>query len=63
MGTTSTQLIVSRLTVENRASAFAVPDMAIASRQVLYESPVHFTPLLDESHVDGSAIREIVQEE
>ena len=63
MGTTSTQLIVSRLTVENRASAFAVPDMAIASRQVLYESPVHFTPLLDESHVDEDRLRRLVQSE
>lgn len=63
VGTTSTQLVVSRLTVENRASSFAVPDMDITERRVLYKSPVHFTPLLDESHVDGGAIREIVQEE
>lgn len=63
VGTTSTQLVVSRLTVENRASSFAVPDMDITERMVLYKSPVYFTPLLDESHVDGTAIREIVQEE
>ena len=63
VGTTSTQLVVSRLTVENRASSFAVPDMDITERKVLYKSPVYFTPLLDESHVDGGAIREIVKEE
>ena len=63
VGTTSTQLVVSRLTVENRASSFAVPDMDITERAVLYKSPVYFTPLVDESHVDGAAIREIVQEE
>lgn len=63
VGTTSTQLVVSRLTVENRASSFAVPDMDITERRVLYKSPVYFTPLLDESHVDGAAIREIVQTE
>ena len=63
VGTTSTQLVVSRLTVENRASSFAVPDMDITERAVLYKSPVYFTPLLDESHVDGAAIREIVQAE
>ena len=63
VGTTSTQLVVSRLTVENRASSFAVPDMDITERTVLYKSPVYFTPLLDESHVDGAAIREIVQAE
>ncbi|MDO5546023.1 MAG: ethanolamine ammonia-lyase reactivating factor EutA [Eubacteriales bacterium] len=63
VGTTSTQLVVSRLTVENRASSFAVPDMDITERDVLYKSPVYFTPLLDESHVDGAAIRAIVEEE
>ena len=40
VGTTSTQLVVSRLTVENRASSFAVPDMDITERRVLYKSPV-----------------------
>lgn len=63
VGTTSTQLVVSRLTVENRASSFAVPDLDITERNVLYKSPVYFTPLLDERRVDGAGIREIVQAE
>ena len=63
VGTTSTQLVVSRLTVGNRASSFAVPDMDLTERTVLYKSPVYFTPLLGENLVDGSAIREIVQKE
>lgn len=63
VGTTSTQMVVSELTVENRASNFAVPDMQIADRRILYRSPVHFTPLLDESHMDGAALRAIVEEE
>lgn len=63
VGTTSTQLIVSRLTVANRASSFAVPEMEIAQRQVLYRSPVHFTPLLEGNLVDGDKIRAIVEQE
>ena len=63
VGTTSTQMVVSRLKVENRASVFAVPELAITQREILYESPVYFTPLLDESHVNGEKIREIVEEE
>jgi ethanolamine utilization protein EutA len=63
VGTTSTQLIVSELTIENKASAFTVPDMTIAQRRILYKSPVHFTPLLSESLVDGQAIRRIVTAE
>ena len=60
VGTTTTQLIVSELTIENKASAFTVPEMAIADRKILYKSPIHFTPLLDDAHVDGDAIRQIV---
>ena len=63
VGTTSTQMVVSRLKVENRASIFAVPELAITQREILYESPVYFTPLLDESHVNREKIREIVEEE
>jgi ethanolamine utilization protein EutA len=63
VGTTSTQLVVSELVIENRASAFTVPDMTIAQRKILYKSPVHFTPLLDETFVDGQAIRRIVTAE
>lgn len=63
VGTTTTQLIVSKLKVENRASSFAVPEMEISQRQVLYRSPVHFTPLLGQSLVDGAGVRSIVQQE
>ena len=63
VGTTTTQLIVSKLKAENRASGFAVPQMEITGRQVLYRGPVRFTPLQDEAHVDGTALRRIVEEE
>lgn len=63
VGTTTTQMILSRLTVENRASSFAVPEMAITDRQILYRSPVHFTPLHSEQLVDGDGIRKLVTAE
>ena len=63
VGTSTTQLVVSRLRVENKASAFSVPEMEIAGRQVLYQSPVHFTPLLGEQRVDGDRIRDLIDAE
>ena len=63
VGTTSTQMILSELEIENRAGSFAVPEMAIEGRRILYKSPVHFTPLLDESRVDADKLREIVDRE
>ena len=63
VGTTSTQMILSELKVENRSSGFSVPEMEIAERKILYKSDIHFTPLRDESHVDGKGLRQLVEEE
>ena len=63
VGTTSTQLIFSKLEVENKAGSFSVPEMAIAHREVLYKSPIHFTPLLSGDLVDAATLRRIIDEE
>jgi ethanolamine utilization protein EutA len=63
VGTTSTQLIFSKLDVENKAGNFSVPEMAIAHRTILYNSDIHFTPLLTGDLVDAAALRQIIQSE
>ena len=63
VGTTSTQMILSKLTAENRASGFAVPKMEITEREILYRSPVHFTPLASRNLVDGAALRRLIEKE
>ena len=63
VGTTTTSLIVSELTVENRASPFSVPNMEITGRRILYKSPVHFTPLVRDELVDGEGLKAIVRQE
>ena len=63
VGTTTTQLIVSCLQIENRASSFSVPEMQITRREIQYKSPVHFTPLLDIHRIDGDGVRRILLEE
>ena len=63
VGTTTTQFVVSRLKVENKASSFSVPEMEISRREILYRSPIHFTPLLGQDLVDGEGIRKIVSGE
>ena len=63
VGTTSSQLVVSKLKVENRAGAFSVPEMEIAQRQIVYKSPVYFTPLLGQDRVNGGELRSIVERE
>ena len=63
VGTTSTQMVVSQLQVQNRSSGFTVPEMVIAQRQIRYRSPVYFTPLLGEKLVDGEGVRQLLLQE
>lgn len=63
VGSTTTQLIVSRLHIANRASSFAVPQMEITRREILYKSPVSFTPLQGQDLVDGARLRALVDGE
>lgn len=63
VGTTTTQMIVSRITVENKAGSFTVPELAISGREILYKSPVYFTPLVENERVDGERLRKIVAAE
>ena len=63
IGTSTTQLVISRLTLENRAGPFSVPRIAIGEKEVLYRSAIHFTPLLSETAIDAEGVRAIVAEE
>ena len=63
IGTSTTQLVISRLTLENRAGPFSVPRIAIGEKEVLYRSAIHFTPLLSETAIDAEGVRAIVSEE
>lgn len=60
IGTSTTQLVFSRLTLVNRANPFSVPRVSIDHREVLYRSAIHFTPLRSETLIDAQGVREIV---
>lgn len=63
IGTSTTQLIFSKLIVENTASSFSVPRISIVDKEVVYRSHVYFTPLVSNTEIDGSKIRDIVENE
>lgn len=63
LGTSTTQLIFSRLTVENVAAGYTVPRMVITQKEVLYKSEIYFTPLLSPHRIDFKKIRSIVEKE
>jgi len=63
IGTSTTQLIFSQLTIENRASSYTVPRIDIVDKQVIYRSKIHFTPLRSPTEIDAEAVKKIIREE
>ncbi len=63
IGTTTTQIIFSQLSLVNVARAGQIPRIDIRARKVLYESPIVFTPLLDAVTVDAERLSQIVRRE
>ena len=63
VGTSTTQLVFSRLIIENRASAYTVPRIQIAEKLVDYRSGIYDTPLLSPTEIDTRALKAIVSRE
>lgn len=63
IGTSTTQVVFSRFTLDDTAGFFAAPSIRILEKQVVYKSKIYFTPLLRETQIDGAAVRAIVAAE
>jgi ethanolamine utilization protein EutA len=63
LGTTTTQVIFSRLKVENTASATSIPRLQIVGKEIIHRGGIHFTPLLSRSVIDTEAVRRLVESE
>lgn len=63
IGTSTTQLVFSRITMENAAGYFSVPRVDIVNKEVVYKSRVYLTPLTTPVLIDGEAVRDIVARE
>ena len=63
IGTTTTQLVISRLTIKNIAPGSAVPRMEIIDKEILHRSDIYFTPLKDHDVIDAVAVARIVETE
>lgn len=63
IGTSTTQLVFSRIHLENTMGFFSVPKVSIVDTEVLYKSAVHLTPLKTPVLIDAEGVRRIVAEE
>lgn len=63
IGTSTTKIILSRLHIQNTAGQTQVPRIEIVDKEVLYQSPIFRTPLIDELTIDVKKVEEIVFEQ
>ncbi len=63
IGTSTTQLVFSEITVENKASAYSVPRVEIADKKVIYRSDIYFTPLVSQTEIDMEGVKKIIESE
>ncbi len=63
IGTSTTQLVFSKLMIENIASNFSVPKVVIVDKEIIYRSEIYFTPLRSPTEIDGTKVKEIMEGE
>lgn len=63
IGTSTTQLVFSKLVMENMASDYTIPKIEITDRQIIYRSDIYMTPLKSFNVIDGDGIKVIVEME
>jgi ethanolamine utilization protein EutA len=60
VGTTTTQIVFSRLNLQDVSRPGQIPRIHITDRKVIYQSPIVFTPLIDLETIDADGLKEIV---
>ena len=63
IGTSTTQVIFSKIVMENMAGFFSVPHISIVDKEVIYKSDIYTTPLVNSYLIDGDKVRDIVASE
>ena len=63
IGTSTTQLIFSKIYIENRGSAFTVPQIKIVGKEVIYRSEIYVTPLETETKIDAKRVKQLIENE
>ncbi len=63
IGTTTTQFVLSRLTVKNVAPGTLVPRLEITDKEVTHRSRIYFTPISDDNRIDADRIMALLRQE
>lgn len=63
IGTSTTQLVFTKIVLENIASGARVPQIRIISKDIFYKSQVYFTPLKSQTEIDAEEVKKIIKNE
>ncbi|UUX33325.1 ethanolamine ammonia-lyase reactivating factor EutA [Fundicoccus culcitae] len=63
IGTSTTQMILSELRIENTSSAYSIPRISITDKEVIFKSEIMFTPIDKDNLIDAQQIQTFVTEQ
>ncbi|MGI8315870.1 ethanolamine ammonia-lyase reactivating factor EutA [Halobacillus mangrovi] len=63
IGTSTTKLVISRLSLRNTAGMTHMPRIEITDKEVIYESPIFRTPLVEGKEIDMEKVDELVRDQ
>ena len=63
IGTSTTQLVFTHITIENMSSGARVPSIQIIDKEIIYRSDIYFTPLLSKTEIDADKVKAIIERE
>lgn len=63
IGTTSTHLTVSRLTLANANPQNQAPRLVLSDREIIHLSDIHFTPLTEDGIIDADKVLLLIESE
>lgn len=63
IGTTTTQVVFSRLSLEQSGGFGQVPSVSISDRENVFEGAIHLTPLTGDNAVDAKSVAALIRED
>ncbi|MDR0308916.1 MAG: ethanolamine ammonia-lyase reactivating factor EutA, partial [Coriobacteriales bacterium] len=63
IGTSTTQLVFTKIMLKNLASAFNIARIAIVGKTIIYRSEIYFTPLTADDRIDMDSVLQIIDRE
>lgn len=63
IGTSTTQLVFTKILLENMASSFNIARIEIIGKRIVYRSEIYFTPLTTDDRIDMNEVMKIIDKE